>query len=290
MTVLSLHSSSPTLQLATHEIDICILFCLQYLASVGSASPMTLDSPAAFNEPGPSECTPAESVDIHVDPNNAVQDQEIQVNLPKEGVDVGCQFHAKGEQLMMKSAETQTEFTFYIPSHCTTSTQVEEGDFQIQEEDPPVEEVAETISPEVSPQKDASYLPSTSECLSDDSNVSGSEDEKEGKLKPLNPQDDTKFVAFKQELFELFTQCPDCGAVVTKKEQSTQGTQLFVTLICKNGHKNFWSSQPMIEGMAAGNLLLSSSILLSGSTYTKVASLADIFKLKFFSERTFYST
>ena len=83
---------------------------------------MTLDSPAAFNEPGPGECTPAESVDI--DPNNAVQDQEIQVNLPKEGVDVGCQFHAKGEQLMMKSAETQTEFTFYIPSHCTTSTQV----------------------------------------------------------------------------------------------------------------------------------------------------------------------
>ena len=71
---------------------------------------MTLDSPAAFNEPGPGECTPAESVDI--DPNNAVQDQEIQVNLPKEGVDVGRQFHAKGEQLMMKSAETQTEFIF----------------------------------------------------------------------------------------------------------------------------------------------------------------------------------
>ena len=45
----------------------------------------------------------------------------------------------------------------------------------------------------------------------------------------------------------------------------------------------------MINGMAAGNLLLSSSIFLSGSTYTKVASLADILKLKFFSERTFYS-
>lgn len=45
----------------------------------------------------------------------------------------------------------------------------------------------------------------------------------------------------------------------------------------------------MIEGIAAGNLLLSSSILLSGSTYTKVASLADILKLKFFSERTFYN-
>ena len=62
-----------------------------------------------------------------------------------------------------------------------------------------------------------------------------------------------------------------------------------MTLICKNGHKNVWSSQPIIEGMAAGNLLLSSSTLLSGSTYTKVASLADIPKLKILSERTFYS-
>ena len=66
----------------------------------------------------------------------------------------------------------------------TTSTQVEDSDFQIQEEDPPVKEVAETILPEVFPQKDACYLPSTSESLSDDSNVSGSEDEDEEKLKP----------------------------------------------------------------------------------------------------------
>lgn len=43
----------------------------------------------------------------------------------------------------------------------------------------------------------------------------------------------------------------------------------------------------MIEEMTAGNLLLSSAILLSGSSYTKVASLADILKLKFFSEKTF---
>ena len=94
---------------------------------------MPLDPPAGFNEPQASESTPTESVDIDAD--NVVlvqsQDQGIQVNLPKEGVDVGCQFHAKGEQLMMKSAYTQTEFTLYIPHLCTTSTQVEEDDFPI---------------------------------------------------------------------------------------------------------------------------------------------------------------
>ena len=41
--------------------------------------------------------------------------------------------------------------------------------------------------------------------------------------------------------------------------------------------------------MAAGNLLLSSSILLSGSTYTKMASLAQLLKLSIFSEKTFYN-
>ena len=95
---------------------------------------MALDSPAEFNDPQPSESTPAKSVDI--DPDNVVQDQKIQVNLPKEGVDVGCQFHAKGERLMMTSPDSQTEFTFYIPRLCATITHVGEDDFQFQQEDP----------------------------------------------------------------------------------------------------------------------------------------------------------
>ena len=58
--------------------DMCILFCLQYLASVTNASPMSLDSPAGFNEP--SESTPTESVDI--DPDNAVLVQECNTHSP----------------------------------------------------------------------------------------------------------------------------------------------------------------------------------------------------------------
>lgn len=45
----------------------------------------------------------------------------------------------------------------------------------------------------------------------------------------------------------------------------------------------------MIKGMAAGNLLMSSSILQSGATYIKIASLAEILNLNFFSEKTFYT-
>ena len=163
-----------------------------------------------------------------------------------------------------------------------TSTQVEEISTIPKVEDTIGEVDASTVSPEVSPQKDITYLPPKSENVSDDSNMSEWEDEDEGKAKFLKPQDDTKYIVFKQELFKLFKFCPECGATVTKKHQSTQGSQLFVTLVCINGHKYSWQSRPMLEGMAAGNLLLSSSILPSGSTYTKVASLADILHLNFF--------
>lgn len=208
-----------------------------------------------------------------------VQSQAVQVNLPNDGADFGCQVNTRGIQLMMKSVDSQTPCV----NVSDASTQFEESD--IPEQNNIAEEAVPTISPEVSPQKDSTYRPSRS--VSDDS-LSEAEDEEE-KPKFTNPQDDTKFIVFKEELFKLFKRCPECGAPVIKKLQSTQGTQLFVTLTCMNDHKFSWQSQPMFEKMAAGNLLLSSSILLSGSTYTKVASLADILKLQFFSENTFYT-
>ena len=103
----------------------------------------------------------------------------------------------------------------------------------------------------------------------------------------INPQDDTKVIVFKEKLLKLFKRCFECGAVVTEMNESTQGSHLFITMKCNNGHLKSWESQSMIDGMAARNLLLSSFILLSGATYTKVASLVDIPKLQFFSDKTF---
>ena len=212
-----------------------------------------------------------------------MESQAIQVNFPYEVADFGCQVNTRGIQLMIKSVHTQTPLVFISE----TSTQYEESDIP-EEKGTIAKEAVGTLSPEVSPQKDGAYLPSTSNEMSDDSNLSESEDEDETP-KVLNPQDDIKFIVFKQELFKLFKRCPECCAPVIKKHHSTQGTQLFVTLICINDHTFSWQSQPMLERMAAGNLLLSSSILLTGSTYTRVALLANILNLKFFSENTFYT-
>ena len=186
---------------------------------------------------------------------------------------------------MMKSTETQTYKSSFEVILCDQSTQTDE-DFHEQvvisrspEKDPSQEEITKEIA---SPNKDPSYVPLKHE-LSDDSNNSESEEDS----KPVNPQNDVKFVVFKEQLDKLLKKCPECGAAIRKKHASTQGTLFLVTLKCINGHAYTWNRQPMIKGMAAGNLLMSSAILLSGATYTKIASLAEILGLCFFSEKTF---
>ena len=49
-----------------------------------------------------------------------------------------------------------------------------------------------------------------------------------------------------------------------------------------------WQSQPMLRGMAAGNLLLSAAILFCSLTFTSIDNLADVLNLAVFSERYFY--
>ena len=57
---------------------------------------------------------------------------------------------------------------------------------------------------------------------------------------------------------------------------------------CPDGHVLHWQFQPMIWGMAAGDLLLSAAVLLCGLTFTGIVNLADVFSLAIFSEWYFY--
>ena len=55
--------------------------------------------------------------------------------------------------------------------------------------------------------------------------MSGSDNEHQGEIKCENPQADTKYIVFKQKLFNFFKYCPECGTAVIKRNQSTQGSQ-----------------------------------------------------------------
>ena len=68
-----------------------------------------------------------------------------------------------------------------------------------------------------------------------------------------------------------------------------KGSFLSVNYMCSQGHVNTWHSQPLLNRMPAGNLLLSAAILFSGSTYSKFAHLAHILNLSIMVERTYHS-
>ena len=219
-------------------------------------------------------------------PLEELQMQEKEASIPRNTSDFGCQVNTRGAQLMMKSFQTQTYKSSFEVILCDQSTQTDENEEIVisrspAEENPSHEEITKESA---SPSKDPSYVPSKHE-LSDDSNNSEPEEDS----KPVNPQNVVKYLVFKEQLDKLLKRCPECGAAVRKKHTSTQGTMLLATLKCINGHAHTWNSQPVIKGMAAGNLLMSSAILLSGATFTKIATLAEILGLCFFSEKTFCS-
>lgn len=67
------------------------------------------------------------------------------------------------------------------------------------------------------------------------------------------------------------------------------GTCLVVSWRCSAGHVGGrWASQPTCDKLRAGNLLLASSILLSGNSFTKVGLLFKFLNLQYFSSTLFY--
>jgi solute carrier family 8 (sodium/calcium exchanger) len=70
-----------------------------------------------------------------------------------------------------------------------------------------------------------------------------------------------KFLVFESSLDELFRHCPECGKPVIK---------------------------PMTGNISTGNVLVSASVLFSGSTIHRFATMADILKLQSLSESEFY--
>ena len=85
----------------------------------------------------------------------------------------------------------------------------------------------------------------------------------------LPPDQCTKLIVFEENLKELFKRCPYCGSAVVKInfDYKHSGSLLKVHYACKKGHLRTWHAQPLLKGMAAGNLLIACAVLFSGLTY-----------------------
>ena len=74
---------------------------------------------------------------------------------------------------------------------------------------------------------------------------------------------------------------------MTRKNWTT-GSMVTFKMECIEGHDNTWKSQPMVQGVPVGNILLAAAILFTGLTYARIAAFAAALKLAIFSKSTFY--
>lgn len=96
------------------------------------------------------------------------------------------------------------------------------------------------------------------------------------------------YLVFGSCLRSLFTTCKNCKGN-TEVVFSTTGTMLQVKVYCAFCESEYtWNSQPFINGIPKGNVLMSASILFSGSLLSKVLRLFQIMKCASISKRTFY--
>ena len=108
---------------------------------------------------------------------------------------------------------------------------------------------------------------------------------------PLSPVQELKFIVFESCLTELFVRCPKptCLSKVVSLQKSLSGSRLIIKTRCAAGCTNTWSSQPTLNKMAAGNLLLSAAVLFSGNTYTRLHDIADHLNMPIVGETQFYN-
>ena len=99
---------------------------------------------------------------------------------------------------------------------------------------------------------------------------------------------ESKSVVFDSCLKQLLQLCRICGAIVKNAYLEEKGSLICVTTECKAGHTEPWFSQPFTKGMAAGNLICSGGILLTGDHFTRVSALMSACNIRFFEKGTFY--
>jgi hypothetical protein len=114
-------------------------------------------------------------------------------------------------------------------------------------------------------------------------------------LAPLQLVQMEKCIVFTDRILELLERMhgDDCDRPNCCKKwefkKTYVGSCLVVTWTCSSGHVGgSWSSQPLIQKMRAGNLLLSSCLLLSGNSFTKMAFFFKFLNLRFISKTLFY--
>ena len=103
------------------------------------------------------------------------------------------------------------------------------------------------------------------------------------------PHEQTAFIVYKSQLWLLFDTCPICSSA-TEVDTRIIGTFLRVSQNC--AHCNYfreWDSQPFINSLPAGNILLSAAVFFTGSSFAKIERVFSSMNICSTTSSTFYS-
>ena len=96
-----------------------------------------------------------------------------------------------------------------------------------------------------------------------------------------------KYIVFWSMLCQLFTCCLTCHKSAYVASKKVIGSLLSVTLFCVDGHTSIWKSQPLLNKMPLGNLLLASSVVFTGNTYGRIKELLEVLSVACISKTSF---
>ncbi|XP_040195752.1 uncharacterized protein LOC120928808 [Rana temporaria] len=133
--------------------------------------------------------------------------------------------------------------------------------------------------------------------LSDPLNPSSDEENTGPSTSPLSLEEkyakEKKYLVFEScldvLLLNMRCQQEDCSEKIQRYDKHAVGSLLVVFATCRRGHHcKLWESQPRVNGVGAGNVLLATMLVLTGSSFTKIKGLCDIIALQIFSESSFH--
>ena len=96
-----------------------------------------------------------------------------------------------------------------------------------------------------------------------------------------------KFIVFESKLDQLFITCKECGSLC-EIEKNHSGSMEKIKTVCCNNHIFEWRSQPDLNNLPAGNVLIPSAIVFTGGTYEPIKQFSQALNMNFVNKYQFY--
>lgn len=121
---------------------------------------------------------------------------------------------------------------------------------------------------------------------SSESDVSQDEDNEQNETNCSFDENEC-FIVYWSCLSELFKKCRSCKYPIIKHKFICKGASLSVFTTCEMGHTLNWSSQPQYGKLPVGDVLIASSLMMSGINFNSFIEFCSTLNLNMFT-RTIY--